>query len=172
MLNHWKETPINEERDSTDKHQLGPQLWTPLPRSFLRGTWCFLYFESGITKMHTRPGLSRATLMSREGWVAKIRLPDQEQLKKPRKLNVRSSSCVRCMEKPNQPTLEQRKVHCSHSRRQVAHYLKSPKLAEGFGQVSLKVRCGRGGSREGCADQHMPYSPTGWWCGAGRCPRG
>ena len=48
-----------------------------------------------------------------------------------------------------------------HSRRQVTHDLKSPKLPEGFGQASLKVRCGRGGSREGCAAQHMPYSPTG-----------
>ena len=29
-------------------------------------------------QMPTSPGLRKATLMSREGWVAKIRLPDQE----------------------------------------------------------------------------------------------
>ena len=45
-------------------------------------------------QMLTRPGLRKATLMSKEGWVAKIRLSDQEQQKKPRKPNVRSSSCA------------------------------------------------------------------------------
>ena len=53
--------------------------------------------------------------MSREVWVGKISLPDKEKIKKPRKPNVRSSSCVRCTEKPNKPKrwiLEQRKVYC------------------------------------------------------------
>ena len=32
--------------------------------------------------------------MSREVWVGKISLPDKEKIKKPRKPNVRSSSCA------------------------------------------------------------------------------
>ena len=137
MLNHWKETPINEERDSTDKHQWGPRLWTPLLRSFLRCIWCFLYFESGITKIHTRPGLSRATLMSREGWLAKTRLPDLEQPKKPRKLNEIKFMCPMHGEAKPNSFGEEKSLLQSHSRRQVAHDLNSPELSEGSGKAFL-----------------------------------
>ena len=55
----------------------------------------------------------------------------------------------------------------SHSWRQVAHDLKSPKFPEGFGQAFLKVRCGRGGSQPRlCWSAHALFS--NWLMGGSR----
>ena len=36
-LNHWNETPINEERNSTDKQQWGSRLWDTAPKILPQG---------------------------------------------------------------------------------------------------------------------------------------
>ena len=149
---------------------------THFPRSFLRGIGCSFYFESWITKMHTRPRLRRATLMSREVWVGKISLPDQEKIKKPRKPNVRSSSCVWCREKTSKPKhhiLEQRNVYCKITQgdRWLMTYI-APSYLKGLANHFQKSIVGEVGHRVGCADQLMHYFPTGWWEGVRWWPRG
>ena len=179
MLNHWNETPTKEERDSTDKYQWGPGLWDTAPKFLSQGHRMLFVFLIMNYQMLTSPGLRKATLMSREGWVAKIRLPDQETKS----------------DRRNQEHLMWDPVHVSDARRSQTNQNIGFWSREKFIAESLKETGGswpkkpqvpwrawpgifkcqvwdRAGSRVGCVDQLMHYSPTGWWELAGWCPRG